>query len=210
MAKDAMATLIANQIMRLRAAVLLATLVGVPLLAALGTGSSRWAGKDTTATIHVEDQQARPQTPEQARNDDHNNIEPSALNQPARPQPIDRQTKHEAQSDKDVIRRWAQDEPAQEPRRDSSRVLAATQEPPSPFRAAEQQLRDLGATSYLLEHWGEDETLYRFHCRMSIDGLTDYNQHFESVAEDPVDAMHAVMEQVHRWKASLAARDLVQ
>ncbi len=112
--------------------------------------------------------------------------------------------------DNPVLRRWAQDESsagtpiALDRPTPSPRESAGT--PPSQFGRIEQQLRRWGATYYKLEHWSDQGSLYRFHCRMSIDGLKHYNRHFEAVADDPVAAMHDVLEQVRAWRAPLIER----
>jgi hypothetical protein len=68
------------------------------------------------------------------------------------------------------------------------------------FRAVQARLRELGATYYLLESWG-DGGRYRFHCRMAIAGNTSYSRQFEALAGDPLAAMLAVLRQVEDWRA---------
>ena len=82
---------------------------------------------------------------------------------------------------------------------------AAAGGPPLPgtdwFSWTQQRLRELGATYYLLETWGRNGELYRFHCKMAIAGNQDYNRHFEATDSDAARAMQAVLRQVEAWRA---------
>lgn len=62
------------------------------------------------------------------------------------------------------------------------------------------RLRELGATYYLLETWGNGEELYRFSCKMAIEGNTGFVRHFEAVDADPLRAMLLVLRQVETWR----------
>jgi hypothetical protein len=68
------------------------------------------------------------------------------------------------------------------------------------FTWTQQRLRDLGATYYLLETWGRNGELYRFHCNMAIAGNPDYTRHFEATDASAGKAMRAVLEQVEAWR----------
>lgn len=193
-----MSTLVSRQLMKIRAAVLLMTLIAVPLFAALGTSPGSWF-KHEQRVAEIADQQhdPRPLSSELAapRREESANA-PRAESKPA----ADRSPVHESDA---VLRRWAQDDRAATPHVSMPKKPAAVStQPPSQFRQIEKQLRDWGATYYVLEHWSNDG-LYRFHCRMSIDELKDYNRHFEAVAYDPLDAMANVLEQVRTWRESL-------
>jgi hypothetical protein len=72
------------------------------------------------------------------------------------------------------------------------------------FTAIQHRLRDLGATYYLLETWGRQGELYRFHCKMAIAGNPNYTQHFEATDSDPSRAMQSVLRQVEAWRAGRA------
>jgi len=73
--------------------------------------------------------------------------------------------------------------------------------PPAPagFRDAQERLRQLGATYYLLESWGSQEQLYRFYCRVAVDENADYTRYFEAIHADPFQAMRQVLQQVEAW-----------
>ncbi|OHB81769.1 MAG: hypothetical protein A2W31_07475 [Planctomycetes bacterium RBG_16_64_10] len=66
----------------------------------------------------------------------------------------------------------------------------------------ERRLRELGATYYVLEKWGEDGALYRFECRVPIAADADHSRYFEAMAEQPISAMNNVLNQVETWRAS--------
>lgn len=69
-----------------------------------------------------------------------------------------------------------------------------------PFAAVQKRLRDLGATYYLLESWGEGRH-FRFHCRMAMAGSATYSRQFEATAAEPMAAMLAVLRQAEDWRA---------
>ncbi len=68
------------------------------------------------------------------------------------------------------------------------------------FAALERKLRDLGASYYLLETWGNDGELYRFQCKMGVGGNPNYQRHFEATDRDKLQAMARVLEQVEAWR----------
>jgi len=69
------------------------------------------------------------------------------------------------------------------------------------FTWTQHRLRELGATYYLLETWGRNGELYRFHCKMAVAGNPDYTRHFEATDNDASRAMQQVLEQVEAWRA---------
>ena len=69
------------------------------------------------------------------------------------------------------------------------------------FNWTQHRLRELGATYYLLETWGRNGELYRFHCKMAVAGNPDYTRHFEATDNDASRAMKQVLEQVEAWRA---------
>jgi hypothetical protein len=69
------------------------------------------------------------------------------------------------------------------------------------FTWTQHRLRELGATYYLLETWGRNGELYRFHCKMAVAGNPDYTRHFEATDSDASRAMQQVLEQVEAWRA---------
>ena len=74
-------------------------------------------------------------------------------------------------------------------------------EQPERFTAMERRLRENGATYYLLETWGNDGELYRFHCKMAIGNNPNYTRHFEATDRDALKAMAQVLERVEAWRS---------
>jgi len=80
--------------------------------------------------------------------------------------------------------------------------------PPQPFEATDrfagiqQRLRELGATYYVLETWGDRGEYYRFHARMALGTGEDHVRHFDATDTDPLAAMARVLSEVERWRAS--------
>jgi hypothetical protein len=76
---------------------------------------------------------------------------------------------------------------------------------PSPdrFTALERRLRDLGATHYRLETWGDEGELFRFRCMMAVPGRANHNRYFEATDPEALRSMERVLRQVERWHAGL-------
>jgi hypothetical protein len=74
-----------------------------------------------------------------------------------------------------------------------------------PFRFTQDRLRQLGATYYLLESWGNQRQMYRFYCKMAIGGSPNYTRYFEAVHDDPLQAMRQVLQQVEQ-RAQLGSK----
>lgn len=72
------------------------------------------------------------------------------------------------------------------------------------FAAMERRLRELGATYYLLETWGESGELYRFHAKMALSDNPRYNRHFEATDAEAMVAMQRVLDQVEAWRSGRA------
>ncbi|MBI2823368.1 MAG: hypothetical protein HYX69_01610 [Planctomycetia bacterium] len=70
------------------------------------------------------------------------------------------------------------------------------------FPQIERRLRELGATYYLLETWGNTGQLYRFHCKMAIAGNPSYTRPFEATEGEPLRAMARVLDQVEQWRSA--------
>ncbi len=64
----------------------------------------------------------------------------------------------------------------------------------------ERKLRSYGATYYLLETWGNEGELYRFHCKMAVGNNPSYTRHFEATDRDSLRAMSQVLERVEAWR----------
>ena len=69
------------------------------------------------------------------------------------------------------------------------------------FTQIQQRLRQLGATYYLLETWGSDGQSYRFYCRLPIQGDRTNSRYFEVIDTDQLRAMDRVLRQVEAWRA---------
>jgi hypothetical protein len=68
------------------------------------------------------------------------------------------------------------------------------------FRRAEMRLRELGATHYMLETWGQNNSRYRFVCKMSVGGNAEVTRYFQAIDDNPWQAMQTVLEQVEDWR----------
>ena len=69
------------------------------------------------------------------------------------------------------------------------------------FQQIERRLRELGATYYLLETWGNAGQTYRFHCKVSVAGHPNQTRHFDGTDNEPLRAMRKVLEQVEQYRA---------
>jgi len=74
-------------------------------------------------------------------------------------------------------------------------------DPPDRFTYVLDRLRELGATYYLLETWGNEGQRFRFHCKMAIGGNPSYTRHFEASDRDALQAMARVLTEVEGWRA---------
>ena len=68
------------------------------------------------------------------------------------------------------------------------------------FIAVQDRLRQLGATYYLLETWGNQRQFYRFYCQMAVGGNASYTRYFEAINANPMEAMADVLRQVEEWR----------
>ncbi len=71
--------------------------------------------------------------------------------------------------------------------------------------ALQSRLRQLGATYYLLETWGNQRQFYRFYCQMAVGGNAGYTHYFEATNSDPLGAMADVLRQVEAWRGGGSA-----
>lgn len=83
----------------------------------------------------------------------------------------------------------------------SAQPLQTPTQPTDWFATITKRLRDLGATYYLLETWGRNGELYRFHCKMAVASSKSYTRHFEATSADPGAAMRSVLGQVEAWRS---------
>jgi hypothetical protein len=85
-------------------------------------------------------------------------------------------------------------------------VVATLAGTPKPLSFAERvepllaRLRQLGASEYALEHWGDGGELYRFHCEMPVAASPQLTQQFEAVAADPQATVERVVAEVASWQ----------
>ena len=71
------------------------------------------------------------------------------------------------------------------------------------FQQIERRLRELGATYYLLETWGNAGQMYRFHCKVAAAGDPGQIRHFDATEADPLSAMGHVLEDVEKYRAAV-------
>lgn len=71
---------------------------------------------------------------------------------------------------------------------------------PDGFSVLERRLRELGATQYRLETWGEEGSLFRFRCLMAVPDRPAHNRYFEATDAEALRAMQRVLAQVERWR----------
>ncbi len=64
------------------------------------------------------------------------------------------------------------------------------------------RLRQLGATYFLLETWGEPSGGFRFYCKMPIGGNPQVTQPFQCIDGDAMTAMTQVLKEVEDWQKS--------
>lgn len=74
--------------------------------------------------------------------------------------------------------------------------------PASPFEYVGKRLRELGATYYLLELWGDEQKLHRFYCRMAVGGNPNCTRYFEATDADALTAMVRVLQEVEVWRSA--------
>jgi hypothetical protein len=68
------------------------------------------------------------------------------------------------------------------------------------FMTMQDRLRQLGATYYLLETWGNQRQFYRFYCQMAVGGNSSYTHYFEATNANPLAAMADVLRQIEAWR----------
>jgi len=75
-------------------------------------------------------------------------------------------------------------------------------DPSDRFTYVLDRLRELGATYYLLETWGNEGQRFRFHCKLAVGGTPSFPRHFEATDRDALQAMARVLGEVEAWRAS--------
>ena len=70
----------------------------------------------------------------------------------------------------------------------------------NPFMSMQDRLRRLGASYYLLETWGNQRQFFRFYCQMAVGGNSSFTRYFEAINANPLEAMADVLRQVEAWR----------
>jgi hypothetical protein len=91
---------------------------------------------------------------------------------------------------------------------DEENATAASAPASDPFHHVQDRLRQLGATYYLLESWGNEQQVYRFYCKMAVGGSADYTRCFEATNSDPLQAMLQVLRQVETQRTGGSSVEL--
>ena len=97
-----------------------------------------------------------------------------------------------------------------EPLDEVSQVSASV---PSASHSVEQwqqrasALQELGAVEYALEKWGSSGKLYRFRCLVAVEGARSYQRHFEAIHDDGGRAVEQVLQQVRSWRKAETSVD---
>lgn len=71
---------------------------------------------------------------------------------------------------------------------------------------SERRLRELGATYYRLETWGDEGRFYRCSCSVPVSPRGRAMRHFEAIEAAPSQAIDEVIKQVETWRSRQAAR----
>jgi len=79
---------------------------------------------------------------------------------------------------------------------------------PAALESVQRRLQELGATYYVLESWGNGRPMYRFYCQMAVGGDARLTRHFEHVASKPLDAMRQVLHSVEGWHDAAPPREI--
>lgn len=198
--------------MRLRAAIVLAALVGVPLAAVLGTwrpwprphtSRSDAPGRKAESDVsgRADPIAACPEPPSDAAREasEHRNDPPPETRDPAPEitQPLSTETAPTARI-RDVVAETAENAapgtaPARsqtEPGHGITRI----------WHDAQARLEALGAVSWRLESWGS-QGLYRFSCAVSLAGQSRSTRYFEAVAARPELAIEQVVSEIEAFRA---------
>ena len=75
---------------------------------------------------------------------------------------------------------------------------------PDRRRQIETRLQALGAVYMLLETWGRNQIVYRFHCQVAFAGGANETRSFEENGDNAVEAMQKVLDDVESWRAQVS------
>jgi hypothetical protein len=81
------------------------------------------------------------------------------------------------------------------------RLSQVDDDPAEPLVTMQRKLQKMGASHYLLEKWGKQEGLYRFHCEVPLAGNGDHCRYFEATDTQPDRAVRQVLREVEQWQA---------
>jgi hypothetical protein len=199
-----------SQYMRLRAAVVLIALMGVPAAAILGTWG-RWSRHGPppvpASPSHAPDgtgyAQQTPAVPEQPGDPPNvgteNRSKPTqAATRPSiRHRPSDKPSAPKATIRGVLATAPAEPTPGSEP---ADPDAVASQALGQAWREAQERLAALGAINWRLENWGS-EGLYRFSCAVSLAGGSRSTRYFEAVAPRAEVAIERVLSEVEAFRA---------
>ncbi len=205
-----------SRYMRLRAAIVLAALVCVPLAAMLGTWRP-WSRPRALLT-NTPEQSARSDTTSQPDQIAAPYVRPSDVarggsGQHSAPRRGTRKTAPESAhtpstetaptaSIRDVVAETAQDSaPGTEPTESHTEQGRGIERF---WQAAQERLEALGAVNWRLESWGS-QGLYRFSCAVSLAGQSRSTRYFEAVASRPETAIEQVVSEVEAFRAGQPA-----
>ena len=198
----------------LRALIMLVFIIGIPLVAFNGSslpdGAKKMLEKVSSAIASVIPAKAADALPEAPRFGANTPTPPAAPAQPlGGPSVFPAQSPTAAQPALLPAGSGAQFGQAtsnvvpvdyQSPLESNNKPSVGLQTAATPFMAMQDRLRQLGATYYLLETWGNQRQFFRFYCQMAVGGNSAYTHYFEAINANPIQAMADVLAQVERWR----------
>jgi hypothetical protein len=198
----------------LRALIMLAFIVGIPLIAFNGSslpdGAKRLLDKAWPTIASLMPSKAANSLPEAPRFGANSPAPLAASAQPlaaapnslAQPSPGIQPALLQVGSGADCGQATSSVVPAdyQSPLEATNKPSVGLQAAANPFMAMQDRLRQLGATYYLLETWGNQRQFFRFYCQMAVGGNSAFTHYFEATNANPMQAMADVLAQVERWR----------
>jgi hypothetical protein len=117
-----------------------------------------------------------------------------------------RRTRSEPRTE--ALQKTAYSQPDEEPASAGDARLVPVERPATDNALAESErrLRQLGATYYRLETWGDDAQFYRCSCNIALAPRGRATRHFEAIEAAPSQAIDAVVEQIGSWRARRTTR----
>jgi hypothetical protein len=76
----------------------------------------------------------------------------------------------------------------------------AISDPDATITAIHERLKQLGATYYVLEPYGERMESFRCFCKVAIGGNPHFTRNFQQIDADPIRAMSTVLQQIEDWR----------